>query len=57
MNHSEYQKKVKTMTAAELKYTITDAKAAERAYPEGYKAGYYLDEVSYCASELKRRGL
>ena len=55
INHAEYQAKVATMTDAELLYTIKDAREAAEAMPNGHKAGYYLDEVNYCASELHLR--
>jgi len=55
INHVEYEKKVRGMTLAELGYTIRDCKAAIAAMPEGYKAGYYADEVNYCVNELHRR--
>jgi len=55
INHSEYQAKVKTMTDAELLYTMQDARAAIDAMPYGHKAGYYADEIHYCAAELRRR--
>jgi hypothetical protein len=55
MDHAAYQKKVKAMTLAELHYIIRDAHEAERAMPDGPKAGHYLDEINYCANELARR--
>ena len=55
MDHAAYARKVRKMTDAELSYTIQDAKEAIEAYPEGHKAGYYADEINYCASELNRR--
>jgi len=55
MNHSEYQKKVKKMTVAELMYLAKDAREAAEAYPEGINAGYYTDEMHYAAMELRRR--
>ena len=54
-DHSAYSERVKAMTAAQLRYTINDARAAIRAHPTGHKAGYYADEINYCASELHRR--
>jgi hypothetical protein len=55
MNHAEYSKKVKTMSIEALIYTIQDCKATLNANPEGHKAGYYADEINYCAMELSRR--
>ena len=43
------------MSMAELLYTIKDCKAALAAMPDGYKSGYYADEINYCASEIFRR--
>ena len=55
MNHAEYQKNCKAKSEAELRYTIKDAREAIEANPEGHKAGYYQDEIHYCAAELRRR--
>ena len=55
IDHAAYQEKVRSMTDAELGYTIRDCKAAIAAMPNGYKAGYYADEISYCCNELHRR--
>ena len=55
IDHAAYQAKTKTMTDAELRYTIKDATGAMTANPTGHKAGYYADEVNYCAMELNRR--
>ena len=55
MDHAAYARKARKMTDAELLYTIQDAKEAIEAMPEGHKAGYYADEVNYCAPELNRR--
>jgi len=57
IDHAAYQAKVKTMTEAELRFTINDAQEALKANPEGHKAGYYADEICYCGDELVRRGL
>ncbi len=56
INHAEYQVKTKGMSEAKLRFTIKDATEAMEANPEGHKAGYYADEVCYCAAEMKRRG-
>jgi len=53
IDHAAYQAKVKTMTEAELRFTINDAQEALK----GHKAGYYADEICYCGDELVRRGL
>lgn len=55
MDHAAYQKKVKKYSDASLLYIIGDCQKAIEAYPEGHKAGYYADEISYCAMELRRR--
>ena len=55
MNHAEYQARVRTMSYNELLYTARDARDAAAAYPEGPNAGYYLDEMHYCAAEMHRR--
>jgi hypothetical protein len=49
--------KARKMSNAALRYSIDDARQAERANPEGAKAGYYLDECHTYSSELVRRGL
>jgi hypothetical protein len=57
INHAEYMKKVKTMSNAELAFTIKDAGEAIKAMPDNPKVGYYFDEIHYCQMELnKRRG-
>lgn len=38
-------------------FTIKDAQEALQAMPDNPKAGYYQDEISYCAMELRRRDL
>jgi len=55
IDHTEYPKSLKNKTEAQLRYTIKDAKAAMEAMPEGRKAGYYADEINYCAMEIQRR--
>ena len=55
INHVEYSEKVRHMSMEALLYTIKDCKAAIAAMPDGYKAGYYADEINYCASEIHRR--
>lgn len=57
IDHGAYQKKTRKMSEEALRFTIKDAQEAMKAMPEGSKAGYYADEVNYCAMELKRRGL
>ena len=55
MNHAAYIEKTKTMCEASLRYVIQDCQQVLEANPDGRKAGYYLDEISYCGMELKRR--
>jgi hypothetical protein len=55
LNHTEYRKKVKRMSEDQLRYTIKDCREAIEAMPHGPKAGWYMDEIHYCAAELKRR--
>lgn len=55
INHTEYQKKVKSLSRNTLLYIIQDCNAALKALPNGNKSGYYSDEISYCSAELKRR--
>lgn len=55
IDHAGYVAKTKGMSIEELEYTRRDAKEALRAMPDGPKAGYYADEVSYCSMELSRR--
>ena len=55
LNHTEYLKKIKKYTEAQLRYIIQDATEALQALPNGHKAGWYQDEIHYCAMELTRR--
>jgi len=55
INHDAYQASLKTKTNAELRWIIKDATEAMNAMPDGHKAGYYADEVSYCAMEITLR--
>lgn len=55
IDHAAYQAKVRKMTDAQLHYAIKDANEALQAMPNADKAGYYADEINYCASELARR--
>ena len=57
INHTEYPKSLKSKSEGELNFIMTDAYEAMQANPESPKAGYYADEVNYCADELAlRRG-
>ena len=55
MNHTEYQKKVRKMDEASLRFVIKDCREALAALPESPNAGYYADEICYCGMELNRR--
>lgn len=56
MDHAAYQKRVRSMTDEALHWTMKDAREAAAAMPAGRKVHYYLDEVLYCAAELRRLG-
>ena len=55
MNHAEYQEKIKSLPSAALRFIAKDAQEAASAMPDGPNAGYYQDEVCYCAQELQDR--
>ena len=55
IDHVNYPKSLKSKTDHQLKYIIWDCKGALEAMPESPKAGYYADEINYCAMELNRR--
>lgn len=55
MDHNEYPATLRNKTDAQLRYIMKDAHEAMKAFPEGPNAGYYADEVNYCADELHRR--
>ena len=55
IDHAAYMERVKTLSDSALRYTIKDASEAIRAQPDGHKAGYYADEINYCADELAKR--
>ena len=55
MNHTEYPRKIKSLTSSSLRYIIKDCRAALDAFPENPNAGYYEDEIHYCAMELQNR--
>jgi hypothetical protein len=55
INHIEYPKTLKTKSVDSLRYIIGDCKNAIEAMPNGHKAGYYADEIHYCAMELRSR--
>jgi hypothetical protein len=55
IDHAAYQKRMKSKTVPELMFIIKDCKEAIAAFPGGYKAGYYADEIHYAAMELRKR--
>jgi hypothetical protein len=55
MNHTDYPKKLRGKSEAELRFIIKDAKEALDAIPKGENIGYYSDEICYCVDELHRR--
>ena len=55
MDHAAYQAAVRKRSDAALRYVIKDCREAIDAQPDGINAGYYADEICYCASELYRR--
>ena len=55
IDHAAYAAKVRTMSEAELLYTIHDCQASLMAWPDCPSAGYYTDEIHYAAAELYRR--
>jgi hypothetical protein len=57
MNHTEYPRRLRSKTEAELRFIIKDATEAQQANPSNPNSGYYADEVLYAAAELRRRKL
>lgn len=57
MNHREYPRRLRDRSEAALRFIISDASAALRAYPHSGNASYYADEIHYAAAELRRRGI
>jgi len=55
IDHTEYPKRIKKNSDSSLRFIIRDCQAAITANPDGHKAGYYADEINYCAMELKGR--
>ena len=53
--HSEYIAKMKTMPTDSLRYVIEDCRNAIEAMPENPKCEQYMDEIHYCAMELRIR--
>ena len=55
MKHAEYQERIAKLPSAALRFIAKDAKEAVAAMPDGPNAGYYQDEICYCADELQKR--
>ena len=55
INHTEYQKRIKSLPIAALQFIIVDCNSALKVNPTGAKAGYYADEIHYAAMELQER--
>ena len=55
INHLEYQRKLKGMSEAALRFTIADCKEELKNNPDCDKASYYSDEIIYCGMELSDR--
>jgi hypothetical protein len=54
-NFSALESKARSMTEDQLRYAMKDAREAERANPDGHKAGFYADEAHTYGDELARR--
>lgn len=55
MEHSKYQKRLKTLSNGQLRFIIKDAGEAIKANPDNPNNGYYADEVCYASMEINRR--
>ena len=55
IDHNEYPKSLISKSYNQLKFIMKDAHEAMMANPESPKAGYYADEINYCAMELAKR--
>ena len=55
IDHTEYPKRIKNLSSAQLRFIIQDCREALAAMPNCDKADYYADEINYCAMELNRR--
>ncbi len=53
--HSAYMVMVKNMSTDSLRYVIHDCRSAIKAMPENPKCEQYMDEIHYCATELRIR--
>lgn len=55
MDHAAYMRKVKKMSDSELQFVIKDCREVLAVWPDHPNAGYYMDEICYCADEIRRR--
>jgi len=55
MDHVAYAAKCRKMSNEQLEHVIFDCREVLNANPNGHKAGYYCDEISYCSMELMAR--
>ena len=55
MDHSKYQKSLKSLSVRQLQFIMKDAKEAMNANPKNPNNGFYADEVCYAGMELRRR--
>lgn len=55
IDHVAVQARFATLPSSSLNFIIADCQEAIAAMPDGPKAGYYADEISYAAMELKKR--
>lgn len=55
IDHRDYPRRCRQLSDAELLFTIADCRETIAAWPDTPNAGYYLDEINYCADELARR--
>jgi hypothetical protein len=55
IDHAAYPERLRGKSRAELLFIMKDASEARAANPDGPKAGYYSDEISYAAAEIRQR--
>jgi hypothetical protein len=55
MDFAAYWERIEKLPSVALRFIQQDAQEAIDAMPDGPNAGYYADEVSICASELRNR--
>ena len=53
--HSDYIESCKKRSDDSLRYIMQDCRNAIEAMPENPKCSQYMDEIHYCAMELRRR--